>query len=213
MELRDIVRAYQQTRNAGRDVPVELQRRCDECGRQISLIYRSARSCDSHLLFAIPGLRLILAFLNSAPNWTNADCDSFARSIRAAAIRAGVLPAKADKPADKPTRQRRTRSAERGGAELKPIAALSKHHKYSEAGCLNQEPIAVRELARKAGVTAGSASKFFKRQFLGYAAYRRACRDSLTLAVSLRLLNEEIRPKNLLGNRDVAVTEADLDGE
>ena len=134
-------------------------------------------------------------------------------SIRCAACSLASLAAEASKPAEKPTRRGRKRNTKWSGAELKVIAALSKHHKYSDGSCLNQEPIALRHLASMAGVSPSAASKFLRVQFGSYAAYRDACRLSSNLAASLRLLNQEFRPWHLLGNRDVAVTEADSDAE
>src|SRR5262249_14849373 len=48
--------------------------------------------------------------------------------------------------------KRAKRSTEPGEAREKLIAALTKHHKYAEASCLNQEPIGNNQLARLADV-------------------------------------------------------------
>lgn len=64
-----------------------------------------------------------------------------------------------------PTPAKAKRSTKRGEARLKLIAALTKHHKYADGGCLNQEPIGVRALARLADVDPATASAFFNREF------------------------------------------------
>jgi hypothetical protein len=59
------------------------------------------------------------------------------------------------------------RSTERGEARMKLIAALTKHHKYADGGCLNLEPVGNNDLARMAKVAPSSASQFFDRELQG----------------------------------------------
>jgi hypothetical protein len=98
-----------------------------------------------------------------------------------------------------PTGVRAKRSTKKGDARLKLIAALTKHHKYADDGCLNLEPIVSNELARKAGVSKSTASTFFKSQFGGCAKYRARCRDATDLVTSLKVLNQEFAPHHLFG--------------
>jgi hypothetical protein len=93
------------------------------------------------------------------------------------------------------------RSTERGEGQVKLIAALTKHHQYGEAGCLNQMPIGNNELARLAGVNQATASAFFKAKFQGHAKYRAVCRDAGRLADTLKVLNGEFSPHDLYGRR------------
>lgn len=97
-----------------------------------------------------------------------------------------------------PTRPRRPKqSTERGEGRAKLIAALTKHHKYADGGCLNMEPIGNNELARLAGVSESTASAFFKKQFGGHAKYRAKCRDAGTLADALKAVRGEFTPAEL----------------
>ena len=92
---------------------------------------------------------------------------------------------------EKPLRTRKD-SAPRG-AQLKLIAALIAHHKYSNGSCLNWEPIAGNELGRKAGIGSTSTSKLFiDKTFGGKDKYSRACADKARLVGILMMLNGEI---------------------
>jgi hypothetical protein len=102
-------------------------------------------------------------------------------------------PAVAPNPAPK-------RSTERGEGRVKLIAALTKHHQYADGGCLNLEPIGNNELAKAAGVSVSTASRFFKDQFGGHTKYKALCRDASKLVVALKLLNDEFAPHHLLGD-------------
>jgi hypothetical protein len=93
------------------------------------------------------------------------------------------------------------RSTARGEAQAKLIAALTKHHKYAEGGCLNPEPIGNNELARRAGVSPSTASDFFNVEFKGHRTYRAVCLNTGKLADSLKLLNDEFAPHELYGRR------------
>ena len=82
--------------------------------------------------------------------------------------------------------RRRKRSTAKGEAQAKIIAAFTLHHKYQRGSCLNQEPIALRQLAEQANVSPDSAHRFFNSQFGagdgkqkkdGYKNYRVVCRD------------------------------------
>jgi hypothetical protein len=72
-------------------------------------------------------------------------------------------------------KKKRKKSTESGEARERLIAALTKHHKYDDGGCLNMEPIGNNELARQAEVDRHTASDFFKAHFEGHAAYKAAC--------------------------------------
>jgi hypothetical protein len=113
--------------------------------------------------------------------------------------RAGANRSAEPEGAPRATATRPKRSTGRGEARLKIIAVLSKHHQYSDGGCLNFEPIGVNELARQAEVSASSVSAFFDKQFDGRAKYNAACRNSATLATALKLLNGEFAPFLLYG--------------
>jgi hypothetical protein len=114
-----------------------------------------------------------------------------------------VNPSKVSAPKDK-------RSSERGEGRVRLISALTKHHRYADGGCLNQEPIGNNELARLADVSESTASAFFKHEFKGYAKYRAICRDAGRLADSFKALNGEFSPHDLYGRRPPG--EDDRDG-
>jgi hypothetical protein len=91
------------------------------------------------------------------------------------------------------------RSTERGEGRAKLIAALTKHHRYADGGCLNLEPIGNNNLAKAAGVSASTASAFFNDKFQGHTKYKALCRDAGKLTAALKLLNDEFAPYHLLG--------------
>jgi len=117
---------------------------------------------------------------------------------------ANGLPAE---PADvTPAPKKPKRSTEPGESRAKLIAALTKHHKYNDGGCLNQEHIGVRALARLADVDPSTALAFFNKEFNnrekgGHAKYKVVCRDARRLADSLKALNGEFSPHDLYGRR------------
>jgi hypothetical protein len=117
-------------------------------------------------------------------------------------------PPDAPAPARTPT-PRPKRSTEPGEARAKLIAALTKHHRYADGGCLNLEPIGNNELARLAGVDRATASAFFKQQFGGHGKYKTACADSATLTAALKLLNGEFSPHCLYGGKPADENERD----
>ena len=94
---------------------------------------------------------------------------------------------------------RTKKSTAKGDARVKIIAALTKHHKYQDDSCLNQDPIGVSELARQADVGKTSASRFFTEKFEGWTRYRTACRDVSSLVAALKLLNQDFSPHHLFG--------------
>lgn len=97
-----------------------------------------------------------------------------------------------------PSQPKRKKSTQKGEARTKLISALTKHHKYSNGGCGNLEPIGNNELARLADVDKGSASQFFADEFDGHTNYRTIfCTNSAKLVYSLKLLNGEVSPKIL----------------
>lgn len=100
--------------------------------------------------------------------------------------------------ASKLTPKKTKRSTVRGEGQAKLIAALTKHHNYADGSCLNWEPIGNNELARLAEVSESTASTFFKNQFGGHAKYRSACRIQEALIGSLKTLNQEFTPRNLV---------------
>ena len=103
------------------------------------------------------------------------------------------------------------KSTKRGEGRTKLIAALTKHHRYADGGCLNQEPIGNNELAKAAGVSASTASAFFDEKFQGHEKYIVLCRDAGKLTAALKLLNDEFAPYHLLGAgaSDLAAPEQD----
>jgi hypothetical protein len=96
-------------------------------------------------------------------------------------------------------RKKAKRSTERGEGRAKLIAALTKHHKYADGGCLNLVPVGNNELARMAKVDQATASAFFKKEFKGHDKYRATCADAARLAAALKLLNGEYAPHHLYG--------------
>ncbi len=98
------------------------------------------------------------------------------------------------------TTSTRKRSDVNGETRAKLIAALTRHHRYADNGCLNQEPIGNNELARAVGVSPSTASAFFRDRFKGYGKYKALCRDPGKLVAALKLLNDEFAPYHLLGD-------------
>jgi hypothetical protein len=104
-----------------------------------------------------------------------------------------------------PVDKKSKRSTEKGEAEIKIIAALTRHHKYQVnsldadvlASMLNEEPIGCSELAKRAKVSKSSASRFFASRFKGHSKYRRACRNFDLLITALKLLNQDFSPWSL----------------
>lgn len=97
--------------------------------------------------------------------------------------------------------KQRKRSTAKGEGKAKLIATLTQHHRYSDGGCLNTEPIGNNELAELADVSPSTASDFFKDEFDGHEQYRVVCRDAGRLVASLKLLNGEFSPQDLYGRR------------
>jgi hypothetical protein len=97
-----------------------------------------------------------------------------------------------DPPAPAPQRPRRSRPA-RGPAagQWKVEAALLAHHEYDAGGVLNAAPARLAELAEKAGVSRGTASRALARIFGGgadgYKRYSAACRTGRLASVLLVL--------------------------
>jgi|GEM_PF-1604648 hypothetical protein len=92
------------------------------------------------------------------------------------------------------------RSTKRGDGREKLISALTKHHKYADGSCLNQEPIGNNELAKLANVSKSTASEFFRKAFGGTEKYRAACSKLDLLIPALKLLNNEFSPHLLFGD-------------
>jgi len=109
--------------------------------------------------------------------------------------------------------RKRKRSTERGEGQKKLIAALAKHHRYADGGCLNPDPIGSNELAREAVVSPSTASAFFNDKFKGYAKYRVVCRDAGRLADSLKALNDDFSPHDLYGRRPAGEDDRDKESD
>ena len=109
------------------------------------------------------------------------------------------------------TARKPKRSTERGEAEAKLIAALTKHHQYAEGGCMKWDPIGSNVLAEKAKVGKGSANRFFNKWFGsakeakdGYRNYRIACNGKDKLIAILKSMNGDMpRPGEVLFGREV----------
>lgn len=92
---------------------------------------------------------------------------------------------------------RSKRSTQPGEARAKIIAALTKHHRYDDGGALNLEPIGNNKLAELAEVDKSTVSDFIADAFESRNGYLSACRSASQLAVSLRILNGELSPRDL----------------
>ncbi|MBM3982081.1 MAG: hypothetical protein FJ304_17820 [Planctomycetes bacterium] len=108
--------------------------------------------------------------------------------------------------------RRPKRSTERGEAEVKLIAALTKHHKYAEGGRLNEEPVGNNQLARLAGVDGATAHAFFVKHFKGHKRYaNHYCKRKGFLNAALKYLNGEYTADALFGR--IPPDEGDRDDE
>jgi hypothetical protein len=105
------------------------------------------------------------------------------------------------------------RSTERGEGREKLIAALTKHHRYADGGCLNVEPVGNNELARSAEVAKRTASAFFEKEFQGHARYKALCGDAGRLTAALKLLNGEFAPHLLYGSTPTQRPEREHDAD
>jgi hypothetical protein len=90
------------------------------------------------------------------------------------------------------------------GTRGKIIAALSKHHRYGEAGDLNLEPIGNNKLAQLADVSPSTISQFFKDKFHGHNGYKVQCKEQSTILTALKLLNADMAPHLLARERSPA---------
>ncbi|MCO6455099.1 MAG: hypothetical protein J5I93_07350 [Pirellulaceae bacterium] len=101
--------------------------------------------------------------------------------------------------AKSPAKPRRRKTV-KGKAREELISALTKHHKYEDGGCLNTDFISVRELAGRTGLSVGSASNFFNRQFNegkkggGHDKYKLTCRDPGALSDAIKAMRGEFTP-------------------
>lgn len=107
-------------------------------------------------------------------------------------------PATLAAPTTRPARPKRKRNVAQGDARDKIIAGLSEHHKYSDGGALNTEPIGVRELREllEDGVSSGSISRFFKKEFRSHSAYKAMCVRG-EIAFKLKCLMGEVNPQEI----------------
>jgi len=159
----------------------------------MAAIRRWAEDCDLHLLHELP-------LPSDAADWSDKDCEHFAKAIQQAAARAGLL-----RHGDKRTWRARKPSAHQGEGQTKLTAALLIHHGYDSGWFQTEEPIGVNALARLAGVSKSTASAFFRNTFGGYAGYRKACRDKTRLGLILQELNNERPLCRLLGDKAARV--------
>jgi hypothetical protein len=79
----------------------------------------------------------------------------------------------------------------KGAANELLIAGLLEHHKYSNGGCGNFEPVKNNELADRLKVGRSTASDFFIRAFNGYQAYVAACLDGTRLCAKLKIMAQD----------------------
>lgn len=72
-------------------------------------------------------------------------------------------------------------------------AALIEHHRYQDGRCDVFEPIGVNDLAKKAGKSPASATRFFKHHFgnAGHDAYVKACLAGESLVLALRNMDPD----------------------
>ena len=125
---------------------------------------------------------LLIEWVPTAPDSADKDFGNGAAGRRGPGEPTGAKPVKSK------------RSTAPGDAQAKMIAVLTKHHRYGEDGCLNQEPIGNNELARLAGVDKATASAFFEQRFKGHGKYKAMCAYDDKLVVGLKLLNGEFAP-------------------
>ena len=87
-----------------------------------------------------------------------------------------------------------------GNAQVKMISALTKYHQYADGGCLNLEPIGVRELARQATVSPSPCVGLLQSEvWRAYQVPNVFCSDTQRLMASLKQLNNEYFPNSLFG--------------
>jgi hypothetical protein len=94
---------------------------------------------------------------------------------------------------------RRKRSKPRGAARHLLVAKLNEHHRYDDGRSLNLEPIGNNAIASLVGIDKSTASDFFTKEFGSYDNYCRTCADPVALTAALRLLNGEVKPRDLYG--------------
>jgi hypothetical protein len=137
---------------------------------------------------------------NSLGSEQRDDVEAWLKDVEQAWQESGVAirPVEATVPPSDAAKQPK-RSTEPDEARNKLIATLTKHHRYAQGSCMNLEPIASNDLARKAQVGKGSASRFFKAEFKGHVKYKAVCLNASKLAVALKILNGEISPHILYG--------------
>jgi hypothetical protein len=164
---------------------------CEKLGLDCSYFSLLAYLCAVHALTTVQAEHLAL----------NEVADLLAQDLAGSTTpipeRTNVEASSAYSPLVKTTGQKR--STERGEGQRKLTAALTKHHRYSDGGCLNMAPIGNNALARLAEVDQATASAFFKQHFDGHSKYRQTCADKGLLIASLKLLNGEFSPHHLMG--------------
>ena len=87
--------------------------------------------------------------------------------------------------------KRKKRSTTKGEGRTKLLSALALHHKYSQSGCLNLEPIGCNEIANLIVVSGSTASLFFELNFGDHLGYVATCRDAKKLFEKLKSLYDE----------------------
>lgn len=99
-----------------------------------------------------------------------------------------------------PKRKKKSPDKKQPDSHENCIAVLTKHHRYADNSCLNQTSIGIREMKKKYGVPTGTASRFFKKEFVSHARYKNVyCRDLRLLTAALKKLNDEYPVDALFG--------------
>ena len=138
--------------------------------------------------------------LDDLPKLTVYDIGQYViRAAQGGALNCGPVGTAAHTIVSAPPRERAapTRAPHTPDAATTMIAVLTQHHKYSDGSCLNSDPLANNELARKAGVSKSTASTFFTREFNSHDDYKICCRNGRLIA-ALKLLNREFSPRLLV---------------
>jgi hypothetical protein len=91
---------------------------------------------------------------------------------------------------------RSKRSTVKGEARTKIISTWTLHHQYQDGGAENLVPLGGNELARKAGVSPGSVTAFFKDVFGSHTKYRSACHLKHPLLRALKEQNNDFSPES-----------------
>ena len=172
-----------------------------------------------HLSELWPDLRLVAPSVrwHDDPAFDWAAAKKELRTIEAAALvaeRAALDDGEPTEPADPKkkiddarTTQKKPSRCPRGMAHEYILNYLCGHHRFDGERVEWWPPLAIPEIAKKAGVAAGTASAWFKEHFGSHDLYKAACnrRDNGPLASTLRSLRGEttsfIDPAGLIENQ------------